>query len=178
MTLRRAISHYRWPMYLGGILTMSVVAQGILVYVATRPDAPRPIRDYYQRSLAWDVDAAVVEASRQLGWSVDFAVPTGVPHAAGMPRPVDVSVQDRDGVPVQGLSGQLQALRPSDARLNQVGVLTEIPHLPGTYRTLMRLDAPGVWELRVEARQGSQRFVHSQRFELAVDPPLSGGGDG
>ena len=40
--LLRLISDYRWPIYIGGHLTMSVVACGVLVWVATRPDAPRP----------------------------------------------------------------------------------------------------------------------------------------
>lgn len=177
MTLRSALSTYRWPIYLGGLLGMSVMAQGVLVYVATRPDAPRPIGNYYQRSLSWDADAAVLEASRALGWSVRVEVPGDTPHAAGMPRPVDVRVLDRDGDPVAGLAGQLHVLRPSDARLSQSGTLTEIPHRPGTYRTLVRLDLPGLWEFRLDARQGSQRFVHTQRLNVSAGSSAVPGGD-
>ncbi len=172
MKLRLLFKQYRWPFYLGGLLVMSVVAQGILVFVATRPDAPRPLPDYYQKSLAWDLDAAVLDASRQLGWAVQVLLPAGVPHEAGMPRPVDVVVVDRDGVGVRGLVGQLQAVRPADGRLNNLGPLTEIPHLPGTYRALLRLDQAGLWEVRVDARLGTQRFVHSQRVVLTADSTL------
>jgi len=155
-------------MYLGGILAMSVVAQGVLVYVATRPDAPRPIQSYYQRSLEWDADAAVAAASAQLGWSVRYGVPTDTPHAPGMPRPVDVIVASGDGQPVRGLAGRLLAIRPADSRLSQSGTLTEIPHLPGTYRTLIRLDEPGAWELRLVVGKGASRFVHGERVTLAA----------
>ena len=48
MKLLRLISEYRWPIYLGGLLSMSVVACGVLVWVATRPDSPRPIKGYYE----------------------------------------------------------------------------------------------------------------------------------
>jgi len=187
VNLRQALSYYRWPLYLGGILAMAVVAQGVLVYVATRPDAPRPIRDYYQKSLEWDADAAVLAASRQLGWTVRFDLPTDTPHTPGMPRPVDVIVADRDGAPVGQLSGQLQALRPADDRLGQAADLTAIPHRAGTYRTLLRLDQPGLWILRLDLRQGAGsqssgsqggrapdsesgrlRFVHSARVSLTA----------
>ena len=167
MRLRAAISAYRWPIYLGGILAMSVVAQGVLVYVATRPDAPRPIQSYYQRSLEWDAEAATAAASGQLGWSVRYEVPTDAPHTPSMPRPVDVIVTAADGSPVGGLVGKLLAIRPADSRLSQSGALTEIPHLPGTYRTLIRLDEPGVWELRLDVARGASHFVHTERVTLA-----------
>jgi hypothetical protein len=172
----RVISDYRWPIYLGGLLTMSVVACGVLVYVATRPNAPRPIKGYYESARAWDADEAVAEASRRLGWSVRYEVPSDVPHFAGMPRPVDVHVLDRDGKPVTGLTGRLFAFRSSDTRLNQTGVLTELPQRPGSYRTLVVVDVPGAWELRIDAKQESLRFVHATQFTVEADSATSPGG--
>ena len=110
---------------------MSVVACGVLVWVATRPDTPRPIKGYYEAARAWDADEAVEDASRQLGWTVRYELPADVPHFAGMPRPVDVRVADRDGKPVSGLAGRLFAIRPSDTRLNQSGDLAELPQEAG-----------------------------------------------
>ncbi|MFN7988456.1 MAG: FixH family protein [Thermoanaerobaculia bacterium] len=169
MKILRLISEYRWPIYIGGLLSMSVVACGILVWVATRPDAPRPIKGYYEAAKAWDADEAVEAASRQLGWSVRYELPEGVPHFAGMPRPVDVRVADRDGKPVSGLSGLLYAIRAADGRLNQTGGLVEIPQEPGTYRSLVRIDEPGAWELRIDAKREALRFVHAARIEVAAE---------
>jgi hypothetical protein len=174
MKIFRILSDYRWPIYLGGLLTMSVVACGVLVYVATRPNAPRPIKGYYEAARAWDADEAVVDASRQLGWSVRYDLPSDVPHFDGMPRPVDVRVADRDGRPVSGLAGSLFAFRSSDARLNQVGKLTELPQQAGTYRSLMVLDAAGAWDLRIDAKQEALRFVHAARFTVPADDPGRG----
>ena len=70
--LLRTLSEYRWPIYLGGLLAMSIVACGVLVWVATRPDSPRPIRGYYEAARSWDADEAVEDASRQLGWTVRY----------------------------------------------------------------------------------------------------------
>lgn len=175
MRLLRLVSEYRWPIYLGSLLAMSVVACGILVYVATRPDAPRPIKGYYEAARAWDADEAVEQASRQLGWTVRYELPEGIPHFAGMPRPVDVRVADRDGRPVTGLAGHLFAIRPSDTRLNQTGELVELPQQAGSYRTLVRIDEPGLWEVRIDARQQALRFVHAARLDVPADPPAAEG---
>jgi nitrogen fixation protein FixH len=171
----RLVSEYRWPIYLGGLLTMSVIACGVLVWVATRPDSPRPIRGYYEAAQKWDADEAVEEASRQLGWTVRYELPAGIPHVPGMPRPVDVRVADRDGKPVSGLAGRLFAIRPSDTRLNQTGELTEIPQEAGSYRTLVRIDQPGAWELRLDARQHALRFVHAARLDVPAEAAAPGG---
>jgi len=173
----RVISEYRWPIYLGGLLAMSVVACGALVWVATRPDSPRPMRGYYEAARAWDAGEAVEAASQQLGWTVRYELPPDVPHYAGMPRPVDVQVADREGKPVSGLKGRLLAIRPADTRLNQDGELTEIPQRAGTYRTLVLLDEPGAWELRIDAKQESLRFVHAARVSVPADAASVTGGE-
>jgi hypothetical protein len=163
---RAWISQHRWPLYLVGILVMSITAQSILVYFATRPTAPRPIADYYRKSMDWDADRAVVEASRQLAWVVTVDVPD-LPHDADTPRPVDVAIRDRDGLPVTGLAGELVVIRPADGRLNTRARLVELPHLPGRYRTLVALPAPGLWEMNVDAARGDLRFVHQARITVA-----------
>ena len=177
MKFFRLLSEYRWPIYIGGHLTMSVVACGVLVYVATRPDAPRPIQGYYEAAEAWDADEAVQDASRQLGWTVRYELPEGVPHLPGMPRPIDVTVIDRGGQPVDGLSGELVAIRPADSRLTQRGALVALPTTHGSYRTLVHLDEPGAWEFRLDTRQEATRFVDAARFSVPADvPDITGAG--
>ena len=175
MRLVKVLSEYRWPIYLGSLLAMSIVSSGVIVWVATRPDTPRPMKGYYEAARAWDADEAIEEASRQLGWSVRYQLPSDVPHVAGMPRPMDVYVADRDGNPVSGLTGSLFAIRPSDTRLNQTASLVALPQSPGSYRTLVRVDAPGAWDVRIDMRQGSLRFVHSARLTIPEEPAAGKG---
>ncbi|MFO7692615.1 MAG: FixH family protein [Vicinamibacterales bacterium] len=175
MKILRLISEYRWPIYLGSLLAMSVAAYGVIVWVATRPDTPRPIKGYYEAARAWDADEAVEAASRQLGWSVSYELPSDVPHVSGMPRPVDIRVADRDGKPVVGLAGRLLALRASDSRLNQSGELVALPQEAGRYRTLVRIDAPGAWELRIDVRQAALRFVHAAGLSVPPEPAIPEG---
>jgi hypothetical protein len=175
MKIVRLVSEYRWPIFLGGLLAMSVGASAVIVFVATRPDTPRPMRGYYEAAQAWDADEAVEAASRQLGWSATFELPGEIPHMPGMPRPVDVVVVDRDGRPVTGLAGRLFAIRPADTRLNQTGEIVALPQASGRYRTLVRLDAPGLWDLRLDVRQATLRFVQSTRFTVPADADVREG---
>jgi nitrogen fixation protein FixH len=145
---------------------MSISAQGVMVWVATRPDNPLPIADYYQKSLEWDADTALIEASRQLGWRVTVDIPAGREYAVGARRPVDISVLDREGEPVTELVGRLIAERPADLRLNGESELVEMPNQAGNYRTLAALTAPGVWEFHLDTHRGETRFVYSERVVI------------
>lgn len=169
-SLRRFVSENRWPLYLSALLGMAIAAYTVLIYVATRPNAPRPIPRYYEAAQRWDADEAAEDASRQLGWNVAYDLPKDVPHVAGMPRPVDVTVLDREGRGVAGLSGRLFVVRPSDQRLSQAVPLVGLPQQAGRYRALVVVDQPGTWEFRVDARQGAVRFVHAARVSVAPDP--------
>ncbi len=166
---RAFISAYRWPIFILGLLGMSFTAQGILVVVATRPDTPPPIADYYERALAWDADSAVLAASRRLGWRVEIDVPAGKQFAVASRRPVDIVIHDRENQPVSGLRGRLIAIRPADTRLNGASDLFELPHEPGRYRTLARLSAPGLWEMSIDGHLGDTHFVHTARIDLAEE---------
>ena len=174
-TLLRFVIENRWPLYLSGLLGMAIAAYAVLIYVATRPSAPRPIPSYYESSLSWDADEAVEEASRQLGWVVSYDLPRGVPHVAGMPRPVDVRVVDGEGRGVAGLEGRLLVMRPSDQRRSQSVPLVELPHQPGSYRAVAVVDLPGAWELRLDATLDAQRFVHAARVTVEPDPAPGAG---
>jgi hypothetical protein len=168
--LLRFVRENRWPLYLSGLLGMAIFAYAILIYVATRPNAPRPIPRYYETAERWDADEAVAEASRQLGWSVTYEIPQGVPHVAGMPRPVDVRVVGRDGKGIAGLAGRLIVVRPSDQRSSQAAPLVGLPQEPGRYRALVVVDQPGAWDFRVDASQEALHFVHAARVDVAPDP--------
>jgi nitrogen fixation protein FixH len=155
---------------------MAIAAYAVLIYVATRPTAPRPIPRYYEASQQWDADEAAQEASRKLGWGITYDLPKGVPHVAGMPRPIDVRVVDREGRGVAGLTGRLFVIRPSDERQSQSAPLVGLPHQAGRYRALAVVDQPGAWEFRLDTRQDALRFVHAVRVTVEPDPAPGAGG--
>jgi hypothetical protein len=170
-TMARKLLHvlgaYRWPFLLGGLLGMSILAQGVLVYVATRPGAPRPMARYYQRSLNWDADASVLALSRSLGYAVRVAIPRGPEYDMAELRPLDISVHASDGTAVTGLTGSVVMMRPADTRLDNMGDLIALPQAPGNYRALVRLPVAGVWEFALDTRVAGSRFVHTDRVVVS-----------
>lgn len=163
------ISDHRWPIGITGVLLFSMGANAVLLYHATRPDAPRPMDGWYERSLTWDQELATREASRDLDWNATFAVPAGPEYASAMPRPIDLVLTGRDGAPVTGLTGTFTAHRPSDATLDNTGTVVELPHAPGTYRALVTFPVDGLWEVEARLASGALTWVGSQR--LTLSPP-------
>ena len=86
-----------------------------------------------------------------------------------MPRPVDVRVTDREGNGVAGLTGRLFAIRPSDSRLNQTTPLVGLPQEAGSYRSLVRLDEPGAWELRIDTTQCNPEQAADQIIRKLIE---------
>lgn len=168
---KRIVSDYRWPILLSSLLVLSISAQGIMVFFATSSNAPQPEKNYYEKSLKWDEVTALSEAGRRLGWTVAYSLPTGAQYLPGMARPLDMLIGDRDGKPVTGLKGKVFAIRPSETRLNTSGILTELPHKPGSYRTLITFGADGLWEMALDAAYGKQRFVNRTRIDVRSDQP-------
>jgi len=65
-------------------------------------------------------------------------------------------------------------VRTAEARRGPPGTLVELPHRPGSYRALLRVDEPGAWDFRLDAQRDGQRFVHSARVVVGKDAPEGG----
>ena len=169
--IKKFVSDYRWPMILSSLIILSITAQGMIVLFATSSEAPMPEKDFYEKSLKWDEVSALTESSKKLGWSVEYSLPEGNQFLPGMARPLDICVKDDAGKPVSGLVGKMFAVRPSETRLNTSGILTELSHKPGNYRTLITFGAYGLWEMALDANYGKQRFVNRTRIDVRSAKP-------
>jgi nitrogen fixation protein FixH len=161
----------RWPIGIQMIMALVISANGVLLYFATRDDAPVPLEGWYERAVNWDETQAIREGSRELGWSVAWQVPSGPEYGQGMPRPVDLVVSDAHGDPISGLSGRVRAERPMSSELDNQAELTELPQTPGAYRCLLRFATDGVWQLQVTLHQDQLTWIGTHRIEL----PSAGG---
>ena len=170
MKFLRLVSDYRWPIYIGGHLAMSVVACGVLVWVATRPDAPRPIQGYYEAAQAWDADEAVEDASRQLGWTVRYELPSDVPHFAACRGRSTSAWPIATARPVSGLD-RPPVRHPAVRHAAQPDAASSSScrSTPGSYRTLVRLDEPARGNCASTPR--SRRCGSSTRRAL-TSPPI------
>jgi nitrogen fixation protein FixH len=97
----------------------------------------------------------------QLGWRVEFS---GL-ERSGLTRLIEVRVQDRTGLPVDGVTAELSLQRPGAATPALVLPLSAAE--PGVYMGSLTLPAAGRWLLELHLRQeGVVRFHNIQ--ELVV----------
>lgn len=105
----------------------------------------------YQEGLAYNQVLAARDAQRDLGWQGNVSYERAG-NGEGL-RQIAVSLSDRDGSPLRGLSLDGSLRRPTHAGVDQPLVWRETA--PGRYTAEVTLPEPGNWDLLVSARDGA-----------------------
>ena len=156
--------HITWPLFIVGLLSMSVVTVVITVVAARSDGGPQVIDDYYQKAVNWDETAALQAASDALGWQAELVIPLNPPQTT--PRLVEVTLRDREGRPVAEAQGTIRAFRPHLAEAVAEHPLTAAPETPGLYRQSLPIHQAGLWDFEIIATQDSLRFQTTIRKEV------------
>lgn len=148
------------------LLGMSVTIQLTAATLASRGNAAEVERDYYDRAVNWDDYQHAVAASHALGWTLDIEPdPFRQP---GLEHRVTFRITDREGLPVEGLSGKVSAFQNSIVNeMSQIVVLEAAPGIyVGTYRPLRT--GRWVWRFDFERLQGDEsiRFVGEAKADV------------
>jgi len=142
-----------WPVAVIAVLGITVAANAWLLVAAHDPNAAVVEPDYYRRALKWDSTAALAAASARLGWRADAAI--GPLDADGRAR-VAVRLSAPDGRPIAGARVRVTAIHNRDAALHRTALLAE---RDAAYAGTLELRHAGLWELRIDASRGADRFV-------------------
>ena len=122
----------------------------VFVYLAIDTFTGVTTENPYKEGLAYNQVLAARDAQRDLGWQGNVTYErTGVDDG---PRQIAVSVSDRDGRPLRGLSLDGSLHRPTHAGVDQPLIWRETA--PGRYTAEAALPEPGNWDLLVSARDG------------------------
>ena len=154
-----------WPVALVGVLAVTVAANVTLLIAARDPHASAVESDYYDKAVAWDSTQAVRRRSDALGWRLEARIAPVSRRAAR----VEVRLEDRRGAPIDRARLEVEAIhdcepdRPVRGELRFVG--------DGRYAAALPLDRAGLWELRLDADRGSDRFLASVRREAPWSSP-------
>jgi len=148
-----------WPVAIVGVLGVTVAANLVLLYAAGDRNGAVVERDYYRKGLAWDSTLALRARSAALGWRADAAIDPLRDRTAR----VTVTLAGADGAPVRGAALVVSAIHNTRADRPVTGALQE--EAPGRYAGTLALDRPGLWELRLEAVRGADRFETSVTAE-------------
>lgn len=151
-----------WPWLLGGLMALVLGVNLGFVYVAVSDPSFAVEQDYYQKALDWDHKRDQDRINAELGWTVDFEVAPPAPDGS---RRLLARLTDGRGAPVEGALVHVEAFHNARAGLVLEADLSPAADGSG-YSAPLPLRRPGLWELRLEARLGGQRFTHTTVEEL------------
>lgn len=153
-----------WPWIIIALLVATAAGQGVMLYAATHDPSMAIEPDYYRKAVDWDTQMAQDAANRSLGWTARASI--GGVDASG--SEVVVALADAEGLPVAGARVRVAAIHNLDGARHVEGTLTE--GAGRTYTARLPLHRAGLWELRVDAVRGADRFTASLRAEAALAP--------
>lgn len=151
--------------FVGGFLVVLTV-NVVLMFFATTTFNGLETRTPWEDGNTYNAQIAASEAQVALGWSVDLASqPVPAEAVDGVaPARLALTVRDRDGNPVDGLTVAGEVRRPTQAGLDQPVRLD--PYGPGTYRQTVTLPVTGQWEVRLTATRGQDRYHLRERIVI------------
>lgn len=114
--------------------------------------------DYYRKAVAWDTQRELERQSQALGWHADLAAQPA-PRARGLE--LRVQLRDAQQRPLAGAAVHVQAF--ANARAARVLEAALLETAPGTYTADIPSNVLGLWEFRVEATRGAERFAEVLR---------------
>lgn len=145
---------WQWPVLVTAALMFTVGVNVVMLVAATAdPNGTVVEPDYYRKAVDWDRTMARRAASAALGWRATATLGA----LDGATRPLSVTLVDAAGTPV--LADEVHATLIHNRKASTPRELTLRRDDAGTYR----VDAPerlaGLWELRISARRGDERFI-------------------
>lgn len=153
-----------WPIAIVAVLGSTVVAN-VALLIATHGDASQVEPDYYRKAVTWDSTLAARRRSDALGWSAEARL--GDLDGRGN-AVLEVRLADRSRRSVAGARTLVTAVHNLDPSHPVRAALVETE--PGSYRAEVALARAGLWELRLDAVRGGERFIAEIRTEGIAGP--------
>ncbi len=142
------------------LLGSMLAGLGTLTYIAVDDPHFALEPNYYDKAVHWDQARAAERRSDQTGLSVELAP---LLASRGVAE-VRLELRDRAGQPVPGASVSIEAF--PNAYANHVERLTLREVGAGQYVAELRGAVVGLWELRVTALRGAERFHQVLRRDV------------
>jgi nitrogen fixation protein FixH len=133
----------------------------VIIWAATHDPSFAIEPDYYRKAVAWDARLAQERANAALGWT---ATATLARASARARAAIVLSLRDAGGQAVRGARVRVTAIHNRDGAHPVVASLAE--RADGAYDAQLPLAHVGLWEVRVDAMRGAQRFSASLRADL------------
>lgn len=153
-----------WPWVPVGLLACMLGGLATMAAIATNDPGFALEPNYYEKAVKYDGEMAQRAENARLGWKLEASV--GRAGADG--TDVVVRLQNAEG-PVSGARLSVEALRNASAAHVLDAPLVE--RAPGEYACKLAMARGGVWELRLTAERGGERFTAALRRDVAEGAP-------
>jgi nitrogen fixation protein FixH len=141
------------------LLGASVIGVGSIASIAAHDPGFALEKNYYERAVHWDRQAAEWAEDERLGYRLALAV---APVPAG--AELAVRVADHAGAPLHGASVRVEAF--AVARSAERRTLELVEGADGSYRAALAGTRPGLWEFRCVVTAGSDRYTEVVRADV------------
>lgn len=152
-----------WPTAIISVLVLYVAFGLIAARIATHDPNFAVEPDYYNKAVMWDSSLAQSHRSDALRWRL---IPTLSPVGQSTPAILAFDVRDSSGEIVKGAHVSVEARQVAYAENVTSATLDE--RGDGDYAAKLPLVRPGLWEFRVVATRGSDRFATTLRMDAST----------
>jgi hypothetical protein len=149
-----------WPLAVAGVLAVTVGANVAVLIAAQDGGAIEP--DYYRKAVRWDSTLAERRRSEALGWRLETTLGALDRQGRAVLR---ARLVDGDGSPIAGATVTAAATHNLDPLRPIVGTLAADG--ASGYRGELGLARRGLWQVRIQAVRGGQRFEADARLDCA-----------
>jgi nitrogen fixation protein FixH len=155
-------SAWFWPAFVICLLLLPVAAAVILVRHAVSDESFAVEEDHYAKALAFDEHLARERASAKLGWTLQL---DALPSAGG--ATISARLLGLDGKSVEGLELTYEAFHL--ARGSEILRGTLVATAGGGHEGTLPMFRPGLWEFRLRAGRGKERWQGRTRLDFMAD---------
>lgn len=156
-----------WLLGMMGAIILVLGVNGTFIWFATHNRSTLVDRDYSTKNRK--TNAAVVsdlQEQKALAWKATIRQPKSI--VMGSPAGFEISVVDREGVPVNGTM-EVEAYRASDDSKDFSTAFREVS--PGSYQGYISFPLKGYWELHIRVKRGKDVFeVGADKLVVATAP--------
>ncbi|MEY4546861.1 MAG: hypothetical protein RL685_3056 [Pseudomonadota bacterium] len=164
-TFKRAegLSKGRLWAWVPGLLLTALLGTQLTVLHSVLDDPSFALEpDYYRKAVAWDSQRVLARESQALGWHPTLHAQPGI-HATDLQ--LEVQLRDAKGDPLAGALLHVRAF--ANARAARVFETSLVETTPGIYTGKVPSSVLGLWELRLEATRGTDRFATVLRASVS-----------
>jgi nitrogen fixation protein FixH len=154
-----------WPTIIVASLASFVGLSLLLARVAERDRHFAVESDYYTKAVGWDSTMAQAGRNTALGWQV---VPRLGAVRPGVSDTLVFELRDRFGAPIRDAEVSVEAMPVAYAD-QVVRANLRASAEPGRYAASVAMSRAGLWELRVSALRGSDRFTANLRIDASAE---------